>query len=79
MKYDRSWEPYGIDGQPRVSYSGNVWARYIGDFMDGSRVALHIWAQQPSHREAEEQLERLYGLFLARDALEPWQVFRKFL
>jgi hypothetical protein len=24
MKYDRSWMPYGIDGQPRVSSDGRV-------------------------------------------------------
>jgi hypothetical protein len=79
MQYDRDSQVYGIDGQPRVSYSGNVWARFLSDFEDGSRVALHIWAQQPSHREAEEQLERLYGLFFLHDNLEPWEVFRKFL
>ena len=79
MKYDRDSSVYGIDGQPRVSYAGNVWARFLTDFEGGSKVALHIWAQQPSHADAEEQLGRLYGLFLNRDNLEPIEVFRKFL
>jgi hypothetical protein len=79
MKYDRDSRIYGIDGQPRVSYDGNVWARFLTDFEDSSKVALHIWSEQPSHREAEEQLGRLYGMFLERDNLEPIEVFRKFL
>jgi hypothetical protein len=79
MKYDRSTEVYYIDGQPRVSYDGLVWARYIGDFEDGSKVAFHIWSQQPSHREAEEQLSEFYGRFLEFDGLEPLEVLRKFL
>jgi hypothetical protein len=79
MKYDRDSGVYGIDGQPRVSYSGQVWARYVGNFLDGSRVAFNVWSQQPSHREAEEQLGRLYGLFKSNDGLEPIDVLRKFL
>ena len=77
MKYDRRNDVFGIDGQPRVSYSGRVWVRYIGDFEDGSRVAFHIWSQQPSHRDAEEQLSRFCGLWQERDGLEPMEVFRK--
>ena len=79
MKYDRDSGVYGIDGQPRVSYSGQVWARYIGQFLDGSKVAFHVWSQQPTHEEAEEQLGGLYGLFKDRDGLEPSDVFRKLL
>ncbi len=79
MKYDRDSGIYGIDGQPRVSYSGQVWARYIGQFLDGSRVAFHVWSQQPSHEDAEDQLGRFYGMFRERDGLEPIDVFRKFL
>ena len=78
MKYDRESNVFGIDGQPRVSYSGRVWVRYIGDFEDGSRMAFHIWSQQPSHSDAEEQLSRFYGLWQERDGLEPIEVFRKF-
>ena len=37
MKYDRDTSIYPFDGQPRVSYSGGVWVRFIGDFMDGSK------------------------------------------
>jgi hypothetical protein len=79
MKYDRSGAVYGIDGQPRVSYDGLVWVRYIGDYEDGSKVAFHIWSQQPSHRAAEKQLEHLYALFLELDGLKPLEVFRRFL
>ena len=79
MKYDRRSDFFGIDGQPRVSYSGQVWARYIGQFLDGSRVAFHVWSQQPTHEEAEEQLVRLYGLFKEREGLEPIDVFKKYL
>lgn len=79
MKYDREPGDYGIDGQPRVSYSGLVYARYVGPFLDGSRVGFNIWSQQPSHRDAEEQLMRFYGLFRERDGLEPLEVFRKYL
>jgi hypothetical protein len=78
-KYDRSFNVHGIDGQPRVSYSGLVWARYISDFMDGSKVVLNVESQQPSHSKAEEQLMRLYGKFQERDGLEPMEVFRKFM
>jgi hypothetical protein len=79
MKYDRRMMPYGVDGQPRVSSDGRVWVRYMGDFEDGSRVGLHIWSWQSSHQEAEEQLARLYGLFMERDGLEPVEVFRKYM
>ena len=78
MKYDRDTSIYGIDGQPRVSYSGLVWVRFIGDFIYGSRVALNIVAPQPSHSDAEEQLGRLYGIWQERDGLEPMEAFRKF-
>lgn len=79
MKYDRDTAVYHIDGQPRVSYSGTVWVRYVGDFEDGSRVALCIRSCQPSHSEAEEQLGRFYGIFKEKEALEPIDVFRKYL
>jgi hypothetical protein len=78
MKYDREREPYGIDGQPRVSSSGGLWVRYIGNFEDGSRVTFHIWSRQPSHGEAEEQLSRLYAFFKERDGLEPMHVFKAY-
>ena len=61
-----------------MSYSGRVWERYIGDFEDCSRVAFHVWNQQPSHSDAEEQLSRLYGLWREGYGLEPMEVFRKF-
>ena len=78
MKYDRDYEVYGIDGQPRVSYSGLVYVRLKAPFLDGSKVVLNIWSQQPSHEEAEAQLSRLYALLHERDGLEPLEVFRKF-
>lgn len=78
MKYDRDSSVYGIDGQPRVSYSGLVWARCIEDFLDGSKVAFHIFSEQPLHREAEEQLAKLYSIFRERDNLEPMEVFRRY-
>jgi hypothetical protein len=78
MKYDRERSGYGIDGQPRVSYCGKAWVRFLTDFVGGSRVALHIWSQHPSHEEAEEQLVELYRLFKERDGLEPVEVFRKY-
>lgn len=76
MVYDRDWGPYGIDGQPRVSSGGLVWVRYRSDF-GGWNATLHIWAQQPSHREAEEQLGRFYGMFEERDGIDPIDVFRR--
>ena len=78
-KYDNDYNVHGIDGQPRVSYSGLVWVRYISDFLDGSRVAFHVWSKQPSHKHAEQQLSNLYGLFQGLDDLEPIEVFRKFM
>jgi len=78
MQYDRSPGIYGVDGQPRVSYDGLVWARYIGDFLDGSKVAFHVYSEQPSHRDAEEQLTELYRLFSERDGLEPIEVFKRY-
>ena len=78
MKYDRDTSIYRIDGQPRVSYSGQVWVRFIGGFIEGSRVALNITAYLPSHEDAEEQLGRLYGMWQERDGLEPMEAFRKF-
>ncbi|UCG04922.1 MAG: hypothetical protein JSV83_13430, partial [Desulfobacterales bacterium] len=56
MKFDRSYKIYGIDGQPRVSYSGLVWVRYIAPFEDNCRVGLNIWSLHPSHEQAEAQL-----------------------
>ena len=79
MKYDRNYDVYGIDGQPRVSYSGLVWVRFLGDFEDESRVGMHIWSQQPSHIQAEEQLARYYSHFLERDGLEPMEVLMLYL
>ena len=79
MKYGRAEGPYPIDGQPRVSYSGLVWARYVGDFVDGSKVSFNVLSEQPSHEDAEEQLTELYGRFLELDGLQPAEVFRKFL
>lgn len=76
MTYDREWEPYGIDGQPRVSSDGLVWVRYVTDF-EGSRAKVHIWAQQPSHGEAEEQLVEFYRLFREHEGIEPIQVFQR--
>jgi hypothetical protein len=78
MKYDQPSNAYRIDGQPRVSYSGLVWVRYICDFVDNSKLVFHILSEQPSHEEAEEQLGRFYGLFRERDGLEPIEVFKKF-
>ena len=78
MKYDRNTRVYDIDGQPRVTFSGDVWVRYVGDFLDGSKVAFHIWSQQPSHRDAEEQLLELYGRFMEFDGLSPPEVFKKY-
>lgn len=79
MKYDRDSEAFRVDGQPRVGGPGLVWVRYVGPFVDGSRVGLHIWSQQPSHEEAEQQLSELYGRFMELDGLEPIEVFRKFM
>lgn len=79
IKYDKDWTLYGIDGQSLCSYFGLVWARYIGDFLDNSKVGLNVMAQRPNHREAELQLAMLYGLLKDQDGLEPFEVFRKFL
>ena len=79
MKYDRSFRIFGIDGQPRVDFSGMVWVRYVSDFLDGSKVAMNIWSEQPSHNYAERELMKYYGLWKARDGLEPMDVFRRFL
>ena len=78
MRYDKGTDVHGIDGQPRVSYSGCAWVRFINDFEDGSKVVLNIWSQQPSHRDAENQLKEYYGRFLVHDNLEPMEVFRKY-
>lgn len=79
MRYNRDTSVYHIDGQPRCSYGGQVWAGYVGDFLDGSRVALRVWSQQPSHRDAEDQLSSLYARFVELDGLEPIEVFQKYL
>lgn len=79
MKYDRGFRFYGIDGQPRVSSDGLVWVRYVGDFLDGSKVGMNVWSQQPSHFDAEVQLGKFYGLFSERNGLEPFEVFKKYL
>ncbi|MEW6664148.1 MAG: hypothetical protein AB1512_02860 [Thermodesulfobacteriota bacterium] len=78
MKYDPFMSGYGVDGQPRVSLCGQVWVRFVNRFLRNSRVSLHIWSQQPSHEDAEEQLARFYGLFREREGLEPIEVFRKY-
>jgi hypothetical protein len=78
LKYDRGSHIYGIDGQPRCSYSGMTFVRFISPFLDGSKVGLHIWSQQPSHEDAEDQLSELYRRFLSDDSLEPIEVFKKY-
>jgi hypothetical protein len=79
VSYDRSYKIYGIDGQPRVSYSGLVWVRYIAPFEDNSRVGFNIWSLHPSHEQAEAQLGSYYGLWKFRDGLDPFEVMTKFL
>jgi hypothetical protein len=79
MKYDRSYKIYGIDGQPRVSYSGLVWVRYLSPFEDGSNVGLNIWSQQPSHVDVEAQLGLYYSLWKERHDMEPIDVLQKFI
>jgi hypothetical protein len=78
MRYDKNSGIYGTDGQPRVSFSGLTWVRYITDFVDGSKVTLHIWSDQKTHEAAEAQLSRFYGLFQEKDGLGPLEVFRKY-
>jgi hypothetical protein len=78
MRYDKETEVYRIDGQPRVSYSGFAWVRFINDFEEGSKVVLNIWSQQPSHMDAENQLKEYYGRFLVHDNLNPVGVFKKY-
>ena len=79
FKYDRSHRLYGIDGQPRVSSDGFVWVRYIWDFLDGSKVGMNIWSQQPSHSAAECELGNYYRLWQCEHGMEPVDVLRKFL
>jgi hypothetical protein len=45
----------GLDGL----HGRENWCEYIGDFEDRSKVAFHVWSQQPSYRDAEEQLSWL--------------------
>jgi hypothetical protein len=78
MKYDRSHESFGMDGQPRVSYSGIVWVRFVSPFEDGTTLGQNIWADMWTHAQAEDQLSRYYGKFM-EDGLEPMEVFKKFL
>lgn len=78
VKYDRSHRVFNVDGQPRVDYSGMVWVRYVGDFLDGSNVAMNIWSRQPSHYMAERELAKYYGIWKERHDMEPIDVFRKF-
>lgn len=79
IKYDQDKSVYGIDGQPRVSYSGMVWVRYLTPFEENSKIALQIWSQQPSHSEAEEQLSEFYSLFQTRKGMEPIEVFKELM
>jgi hypothetical protein len=79
VSYDHSYKIYGIDGQPRVSYSCLVWVRYIAPFEDNSRVGLNIWSLHPSHEQAEAQLQSYYGLWQVRERLDPFEVMTKFL
>lgn len=62
MKYDLGTSIYGIDGQPRVSGSGGVWVRFIGDFIDGSKIIMNIKTQHSSYPDADEQLGSLYKM-----------------
>jgi hypothetical protein len=41
MRYDKNSGIYGTDGQPRVSFSGLTWVRYITDFVDGAPRSLY--------------------------------------
>lgn len=79
MKFDKRYQPYGVDGQPRVATNGVVWVRFITPFVERSQAALHIWSRQPNHAAAEIQLMKFYRLFQKRDGLEPIDVFRKYL
>ena len=79
MKYDRDSSAYGIDGQPRVSFSGLVWVRFLGDFKDGANVGYNIWSDLWTPEQAENQLARYYRLFQERDGLNPVEVFREYL
>ena len=56
IKFDKRYQPYRVDGQPRVATNGVVWVRFITPFIDRSRVALNIWSKQPNHATAEIQL-----------------------
>jgi hypothetical protein len=75
---DRDAGLYGINGQPRGSYSGLAWTRYITPFLDGSKTGTNVWSQQPSHSDAEYQLGKFYGMLEYVDGLEPLEVFRKY-
>ena len=78
MKYDRDCSIFGIDGQPRVSYSGLVWVRFVSPLKNGATLGQHIWANLWTHDQAEDQLCKYYGKF-KKDGLEPMDVFKKFL
>jgi hypothetical protein len=63
IKYDREYSICGIDGQPRVSYSGLVWVRFVSPFKDGATLGQNIWADLWTHDQAEDQLTRYSGSF----------------
>jgi len=69
---------FGIDGQPRVSYTGNVWLTMAG-FVDGVEVILHVITDLGSHALAEYELLRFYSLVKERLCLEPLDLFRKMI
>jgi hypothetical protein len=82
VTYDRRNDAYSHDGQPRVIITRNNLydiVRFIGDFEDNSRVSFEIFSEQPSHYEAERQLAKFYCLWKVVDAMEPVDVFRKFI
>jgi len=83
MKYDKPRKFFqGIDGQPRVFVTNDKFynaIRYKAPFLYKSNVSLNIWAEQPTHYDAERQLGKYYALWKVADGLEPIDVFRKFI
>jgi len=69
---------FEIDGQPRVSYTGNVWLT-VGGIINDLEVILHIISDLGSHALAENELLRFYSLIKERLGMEPIDLFRKML
>ncbi len=75
FRYAPPNEFFGIDGQPRVDFSGRAWITLHGE-IDGIELILHIWSFCGGHRLAEYALARFYGLVQETMKLDPLSLFR---